>query len=71
MAGMGVSFLSLHTTGLELATRRLAVLPVTGMPVMRDWCVIHRERKRLSPTAAAFKDYLVAEGARLIERAMR
>jgi LysR family transcriptional regulator, low CO2-responsive transcriptional regulator len=71
MAGMGVSFLSLHTTGLELATKRLTVLPVTGMPVMRDWCVIHRERKRLSPTAAAFKDYLVAEGARLIERAIR
>jgi LysR family transcriptional regulator, low CO2-responsive transcriptional regulator len=71
MAGMGVSFLSLHTIGLELATRRLTVLRVVGMPVMRDWCVIHRERKRLSPTAAAFKDYLVAEGARLIERAVR
>jgi LysR family transcriptional regulator, low CO2-responsive transcriptional regulator len=71
MAGMGVSFLSLHTAGLELATKRLVVLPVSGMPVMRDWCVIHRERKRLSPTVAAFKDYLIAEGAQLIERAMR
>jgi LysR family transcriptional regulator, low CO2-responsive transcriptional regulator len=71
MAGMGVSFLSLHTTGLELATKRLVVLPVSGTPVMRDWCVIHREQKRLSPAVAAFKDYLVAEGARLIERAMR
>lgn len=71
MAGMGVSFLSLHTIGLELATRRLAVLRVAGMPVMRDWCVIHRRAKRLSPAAAAFKTYLIAEGARLIERAMR
>lgn len=71
MAGMGVSFLSLHTIGLELATRRLAVLSVTGMPVMRDWYVIHRKRKRLSPTASAFKNYLVSEGAGLIERAMR
>ncbi len=71
MAGMGVSFLSLHTVGLELATRRLAVLRVMGMPVMRDWYVIHRKGKRLSAAATALKDYLVAEGARLIERAMR
>ena len=71
MVGMGVSFLSLHTTALELATRQLAELKVDGTPVMRDWCVIHRERKRLSPATAAFKDYLVAEGAGLIEDAMR
>jgi DNA-binding transcriptional LysR family regulator len=71
MVGMGVSFLSLHTTGLELATKQLAVLEIDDMPVMRDWCVIHREHKRLSPAAAMFKDYLVAEGAGLIDRAMR
>ena len=71
MVGMGVSFLSLHTTGLELATKQLAVLKMDGMPVMRDWFIMHRERKRLSPAAAAFKDYLVAEGAMRIERAMR
>jgi LysR family transcriptional regulator, low CO2-responsive transcriptional regulator len=70
MAGMGVSFLSLHTVGLETATRRLVVLPVTGMPVMRDWFVIQRGRKHISPAAAAFRDYLVAEGARSIQRIM-
>jgi LysR family transcriptional regulator, low CO2-responsive transcriptional regulator len=71
MVGMGVSFLSLHTTSLELATGQLAALKADGMPVMRDWCVIHRARKRLSAATAAFKDYLVAEGAGLIERVMR
>jgi DNA-binding transcriptional LysR family regulator len=71
MVGMGVSFLSLHTAALELATGELAALKVNGMPVMRDWCVIHRERKWLSPAAAAFKDYLVAKGVTLIDGAMR
>jgi DNA-binding transcriptional LysR family regulator len=71
MANMGVSFLSLHTAGLELATGRLSVISVVNMPVMREWCVIHRERKRLSPAAAAFKQYLIDEGAQVIERAMR
>ena len=70
MAGMGVSFLSLHTVGLELATGKLAVLRVAGTPVMRDWYVIHRERKRLSPAAGSFKDFLGRQGAELIERAI-
>ncbi len=70
MAGMGVSFLSLHTVGLETSTHRLVVLPVSGMPVMRDWYAVHRERKHLSPAAVAFRDYLVAEGTRAIARIM-
>jgi DNA-binding transcriptional LysR family regulator len=70
MAGMGVSFLSLHTIGFELASKRLAVLRVAGTPVMRDWYVMHRSRKRLSQVATAFKDYLIAKGAALIDQAV-
>lgn len=66
MAGMGMSFLSLHTVGLEVAARRLVVLDVSGTPVMRDWYVIHRERKRLSPVAGAFKTFLIERGAKAI-----
>jgi DNA-binding transcriptional LysR family regulator len=70
MAGMGVSFISLHTVGLELATRRLVALDIAGTPVMRDWYVIHREKKRLSPVAQAFKAFLLERGARTIEQAL-
>jgi len=70
MAGMGVSFLSAHTIGLELKTRRLVTLPVSGLPVMREWHVIHLARKRLSPIAQGFKDLLIAEGAALVRRAV-
>jgi len=70
MAGMGVSFLSQHTVGLERATGRIAVLDVAGTPVMRDWFVIHREKKRLSPAAAAFKSFLLERGAALIGQAV-
>ena len=70
MAGMGVSFLSLHTVGLEVAASRLSVLEVAGTPVMRHWDVIHRERKRLSPTAAAFKSFLIERGAKAIDQAL-
>ena len=70
MAGMGVSFLSLHTVSLELQAERLIVLDIAGTPVMRAWHVIHRERKRLSPVAQAFKDFLIERGARVIEQAL-
>src|SRR5260221_8028819 len=71
IAGMGVSFLSAHTIGLELHTGRLAVLRVEGFPMMRSWHCVHRRNKRLPPVAQAFKAFLLAEGAALIERLTR
>ena len=68
MAGMGIAFLSMHTIGLELRAGRLALLAVNGLPVMREWYVIHRRGKRLSPAAQAFKSFLLEQGAALIER---
>ncbi|HEX4944469.1 MAG TPA: LysR family transcriptional regulator [Usitatibacteraceae bacterium] len=66
MAGMGLSFLSLHTVGLELAAGRLVRLDVRGTPVTRDWHVVCRQGKRLSPLAERFRAFLTAEGAQLI-----
>lgn len=68
-AGMGLGFVSLHTAGLDLAAKRLTVLRIDGMPVMRDWFVVHRSGKRLSAVAGAFKDYLIGHGAGLIKSA--
>src|SRR5262245_27713198 len=67
MAGLGVAFLSIHTAGLEPGAGRLAVLDVTGLPIMRDWYVIHLKDKRLTPVASALKEFLLANGARIIE----
>jgi len=71
IAGMGVSFISLHTVGLELQAGRLVVLDVEGLPVMRDWFVIHLERRRLSPVAAAFRSLLLDDGARILAAAVQ
>ena len=70
MAGMGIAFLSMHTIGLELRAGRLALLAVSGLPVMREWYVIHRRGKRLTPAAQAFKQFLLEQGAALIARAV-
>jgi len=70
MAGLGVSFLSMHTAVLETATGRLAVLKVADTPVMRDWFVIHRRKRAPSPAAQAFRQFLVDGGEQLLARAL-
>jgi DNA-binding transcriptional LysR family regulator len=70
MAGMGVSFLSAHTISRELQAGSIAVLDVQGFPRMLNWYVVHRHTKRLPPVAQAFKSYLLAQGAALIEAAL-
>ena len=68
IAGMGISFLSAHTIGRELELGQLAVLDVEGFPVMRKWHIVHHKNKRLPAVAVAFKEFLLEEGATLIER---
>lgn len=69
MAGMGVGFLSEHTVQLELQAKRLVTLDVAGFPVIRNWYVVHRADKRLSPVARLFKEFLLGEAARPQPRA--
>ena len=68
IAGMGISFLSAHTIGMEMRMKSLAVLDVQGFPLWLDWYVVHRRNKRLPPVALAFKSFLRDDGAALIEK---
>ena len=61
-ANLGLSFLSLHTIGLELQTKHLCLLDVRGTPMVRAWHVVHAKSKLLSPAAEAFR-YFVLEHA--------
>src|SRR6476661_2506710 len=70
IAGMGVSFLSAHTISREVRTHAVTVLDVQGFPLMLNWYVVHRRTKRLPPVAQAFKNFLLADGARLVTRAL-
>ena len=66
MAGMGVSFISRHTIDLEIQTQRLVVLNVSGTPVIKQWHVAHLAKTRLSPTAEAFKRFVLTQGRDLL-----
>jgi DNA-binding transcriptional LysR family regulator len=71
IAGLGISFLSAHTIKLELQSGSLAVLDVEGFPLMLNWYLVHRRNKRLPPVALAFKNFLMNDGAALIEQITR
>ncbi len=65
-AGMGLSLLSRHTLGLELESGRLVELDVVGLPIVRNWYVVHLAAKRLSPLAGAFREFMLSEAAALL-----
>lgn len=58
-AGLGIALLSRHVLRMELALKRLVVLDVQGLPLRRQWFVVHREDKHLSRAATAFKAFLL------------
>ena len=60
-AGLGLGILSLHSIELELETKRLVMLNVEHFPLLRHWFVAHRNTKRLSSAALAFKEFLLTD----------
>ena len=63
IAGMGLSFLSLHTVGLEIKSGLLKMIDIAGTPVMRTWNVVHLGSKVLSPAAEAFRYFVIEQGS--------
>ena len=68
IAGMGLAFLSLHTTALEVASGLIKVLDVPGLPMVRRWQLVQLSSKLLSPPAEALRYYVLEEGESLLAR---
>jgi DNA-binding transcriptional LysR family regulator len=71
MCQLGISLTSAHTLFLELKTGALVLLDVDHTPIVRTWYVVHHSERWLPPAAAAFRDYLLNEGARKVEAETR
>lgn len=65
-AGLGLALVSVHTINLELEVKCLVVLNVEDMPIQRHWYLVHRQGKRLSVVAQAFKDFVLQEAGRIL-----
>jgi LysR family transcriptional regulator, low CO2-responsive transcriptional regulator len=63
MAGLGIALISAHTIALEVATGRLAVLDVEGLPIRRQWFSVSRADRPKTPVMEAFESFLQAKGS--------
>lgn len=70
MAGIGLGFLSVHTMRAELAAGRLVALDLFGLPLRRQWYVVHSSQRRLTPAAEEFQQYLLREADALMRAAL-
>jgi DNA-binding transcriptional LysR family regulator len=69
-AGLGLGVMSRDAVQMELSLGKLVILDVDAFPLLRHWYVVHRKGKRLSAVAQAFKDFLLAEGAQQLDKAL-
>jgi DNA-binding transcriptional LysR family regulator len=65
MAGLGLAIISAHTCRMELADRHLIALPVTGLPLVRQWFLLTRVEPAPSRAALKFRDFFIANKAAL------
>jgi DNA-binding transcriptional LysR family regulator len=68
MAGMGISFLSLHTIGLELRAGLIAVPDIEDLPLAKRWYIVNTLAKTLSPAAEAFRYFMLEEAERFLAK---
>jgi DNA-binding transcriptional LysR family regulator len=66
MANLGISFVSLHTIGLELENRQIAILDVQNTPIVRTWHVVALSKRNLSQAAEAFRYFMLEKGGELL-----
>ncbi|MEM9099965.1 MAG: LysR family transcriptional regulator [Pseudomonadota bacterium] len=59
MVNLGIAMISAHTIEAELDHGRLKVLRCPGLPVTRWWHLVHLKDAELSPTAQAFRAFLL------------
>lgn len=59
MAGLGIAIISAHTCHSELAEGKLALLQAEGLPLVRQWFLIHRSDRELTKAAAVLRRFIV------------
>lgn len=59
ISGLGIGIVPLHTIKMELECKNLVILNVKSLPIMRNWHIVTRKGKHLSPAAKAFRTHIL------------
>jgi DNA-binding transcriptional LysR family regulator len=58
IAGIGFSIMPVIGLKNELEQKQLQIIPINGLPMKTSWNLVWHRKKRLSPVAIAFKEYI-------------
>lgn len=70
MSGLGISILSEHTLAFG-ESKGLEMLDVKQLPIVSKWYLVKTKRKRLSPIAKTFLNFIETEGRELIRQELK
>ncbi len=59
MAGLGIALISRHTVTEELHSGRLTEIHADGLPIQRQWFLLHRADAALTPAAERIKERIM------------
>lgn len=66
IANLGISFVSLHTVGEEVASGRLVILDIQHTPIIRTWHVVALNKRHVSQAAETFRYFILEKGGEII-----
>ncbi|TNF35463.1 MAG: LysR family transcriptional regulator, partial [Gammaproteobacteria bacterium] len=61
IARLGISFVTKSSIVNELERGELELLDIQGLPIERDWYIVHPAQKVLSPAAEKFRSFLISK----------
>jgi LysR family transcriptional regulator, low CO2-responsive transcriptional regulator len=66
MVGLGIALISRHTCLAELDSGKLVTLPVTGLPIIRQWYLVRRTDQEPSSATEVFCKFVVQNARYLV-----
>jgi DNA-binding transcriptional LysR family regulator len=66
IAGLGVSILPMIGIRQELASGRLKIIPMKGLPLKTTWRLVWHRDKKHTPVAAAFLEHVREHKAEIV-----
>lgn len=66
MADLGVSFVSLHAVGNELANKQIVILDIEGTPVIRTWHIVTPTNQPTTHATAAFRQFVLEKAEAIL-----
>jgi len=67
IAGIGFSIMPVIGLKNELEQKQLQIIPINGLPMKTSWNLVWHRKKRLSPVAIAYKEYIEQHKKEIIQ----